>query len=68
MELNKELDKLQTLTKELEDENISLDDSFKKYTEACNIIEACVKEVGSVKGNVTVLRDKIENMIEENLD
>ncbi|MBQ4557942.1 MAG: exodeoxyribonuclease VII small subunit [Clostridia bacterium] len=68
MELNKELEKIDALTKQLEDENISLDDSIKKYSEACELIEACVKELSTVKGKVTVLRDKIENMIEETLD
>ena len=68
MELDKELAKLQALTKDLESENISLDESLSKYKEACAIIEACVNEISTAKGSVTVLRDKIENMIEENLD
>ncbi len=65
--IDKNLEKLKVLSKELEDENISLDESYKKYTEACGIIEESIKELEETKGKVTVLRNKIEEMIEENL-
>ena len=68
MELDKDFELLKKLSSELEDENISLDDSVKKYTEACVIIENCVKELTTIKGTVTVMRNKIDEMIEENLD
>ncbi len=68
MELDKDFELLKKLSSELEDENISLDDSVKKYTEACGIIENCVKELTTIKGTVIVMRNKIDEMIEENLD
>ena len=68
MEFDKEFEKLKEISKELDQENLSLDESMKKYTEACDIIEACVEELKNAKGKVLVLREKIENMIEENFD
>ncbi len=68
MELDKEFNKLKELSIEMERDDITLDDSVKKYYEACDIIEKCVKELSEVKGKVTVLRSKIDNMIEENFD
>jgi len=68
MELDKQFDTLKKLAEDLENEDISLDDSVKKYTEACEIIEKCVKELTTVKGQVTVMRNKINEIIEENLD
>ena len=68
MEFDKEFDKLKKISQELESEDISLDDSVTKYNQACEIIVKCVEELSKVKGNVTVLRNKIENMIEENLE
>ena len=68
MEFDKEFEKLKEISKELDQENLSLDESMKKYTEACGIIEACVEELKNAKGKVLVLREKIENMIEENFD
>ena len=68
MELDKELNKLNQLSQELDRDDISIDDAVVKYTESCKIIESCVKELSETKGKVTILRDKIENMIEENLD
>ena len=68
MEFDKEYEKLKELSKQLDSEDISLDESIRKYEEACIIIEKCLKELTEAKGKVTVLRDKIENMIEENLE
>ena len=68
MELDKEFDKLNKLSQELSADSISVDDAVAKYTESCKIIEDCVKMLTETKGKVTILRDKIENMIEENLD
>lgn len=68
MEFDKEFDKLKKISQELEGDSITLDESVAKYTEACKIIESCVGELAKVKGNVTVLRNKIEDMIEENLE
>ncbi len=68
MELNKEFEKLKEISSDMERDDISLDESVKRYYEACDIIEKCVKELSDVKGKVTVLRSKIDEMIEENLD
>ena len=65
--IDKNLEKLKTLAKELEDENLSLDKSYSKYAEACALIEESVKELAETKGKVTVLRTKVEEMIEENM-
>ena len=68
MEFDKEFEKLKNISKDLDKENLGLDESIQKYTEACSIIEACVEELKSAKGKVLVLREKIENMIEENFE
>lgn len=68
MEFDKEFEKLKDISKDLDREDLSLDESIKKYTEACAIIESCVDELKNAKGKVLVLREKIENMIEENFE
>ena len=68
MDFDKDFEKIKKISNELEDENITVDESMKKYIEACELIEKCVKELTEAKGKVTVLREKIENIIEENFE
>lgn len=53
--LEKSLEELEVKAKALEDENISLEDSFKLYSESMDLLKKCSESIDAVEKKVLVL-------------
>ncbi|MBO5458720.1 MAG: exodeoxyribonuclease VII small subunit [Lachnospira sp.] len=56
--LEQSFEKLEEIIRQLEDDNISLDDSFKKYNEGIKLIKSCNQQLDKVEKQIVVLNDK----------
>lgn len=56
--LEQSFEKLEEIIRQLEDENISLEDSFKKYNEGIKLIKSCNQQLDKVEKQIIVLNDK----------
>lgn len=55
--LEKSLEELEVKAKALEDENISLEDSFKLYSESMDLLKRCSESIDAVEKKVLVLEE-----------
>ncbi|MBR1477078.1 MAG: exodeoxyribonuclease VII small subunit [Lachnospiraceae bacterium] len=53
--LEENFEKLDELIEKLEDEDITLEDSFKAYSEGMNILKTCTEEIDRVEKEVMKL-------------
>ena len=74
MTFEKALEKLERIVEELEEGNLSLDDSFKKYEEGVKLTRTCQQKLEKAKARIEVLlkdnkgnfdREKFEGESEE---
>lgn len=64
MKFEEMLRKLEKLVEELEDEEVSLDDSLKKYEEGIRLLKLCRNKLDSMKKRVEILLKKEDGRIE----
>ncbi|MCQ2498232.1 MAG: exodeoxyribonuclease VII small subunit [Lachnospiraceae bacterium] len=55
--LEKSLEELELKARALEDENISLEDSFKLYSESMELLKKCSDSIDAVEKKVLVLEE-----------
>lgn len=65
---DKDLERLIEISKEIENENTSLNKGLELYEEGSNIAKNLYKELNSVKGKITVLKQDLDKYKEEGLD
>ena len=65
---DKDLERLIEISKEIENENTSLNKGLELYEEGSNIAKNLYKELNSVKGKITVLKQELDKYKEEGLD
>lgn len=53
-------DKIEEAIEQLEDENISLDDSFRVYQEGMKILKRCSEQIDKVEKKVLLINEKGE--------
>ena len=61
-----EMLKLESIVTELENGDLSLDDSVKKFEEGISISKDCNKMLESAEKKITILLEKDEDLVEEN--
>jgi exodeoxyribonuclease VII small subunit len=64
MKFEEMLKRLERLIEELEDEEVSLDESLKKYEEGIRLLKLCRNKLDSMKKRVEVLLKKEDGRIE----
>lgn len=55
MELNEIFEKLDDIQKKMQKDDISLEDSFRYYKEAMELLKQCDSQIGAVEKNVLLL-------------
>ena len=65
---DKDFERLNEISKELENENISLNKGLELYEEGSNIAKNLYKELNEAKGKITVLKQELDKFREEGLD
>lgn len=68
MNLEETLKKLEAIADKLEDGNISLDESLKLFNEGAELAERCLKLLAEGKGKLTLIKEKLDKITEENFD
>lgn len=53
--INEAFDKLETILKEMENPELSLEESFEKYNEGLNLVKYCNSSIDKIEQKLTVL-------------
>lgn len=67
MSFEKNMENLEKIVQELENGDLNLDDSIKKFEEGMKISKECNKILEDAEKKITVLINNNNNIIEENL-
>lgn len=68
MKFEEALEKLNSIKEELENPEISLDDSIKLYSESVNYTKICLDTLKETEGKITVIKNELDKLIEKPLD
>lgn len=60
MEINEIFEKLDDIQEKMQSEEISLEDSFRYYAEAMELLKQCDEQIGAVEENVRILDENGE--------
>lgn len=66
--IDKDLERLNEITKELEKEETSLSDGLKLYQEGSELAKSLYKELNETKGKITVLKQELDKFKEEGIN
>ncbi len=65
MKFENALAKLEKIVEELEGEEVSLEDSLKKFEEGINLVRFCTKKLGEVEKKIEILVKEKEGKIKK---
>lgn len=65
---DKDLERLVEISKELENDKITLGKGIELYEEGSELAKSLFKELNDVKGKVTILKQELDKYKEEGLD
>ena len=68
MEFEESINKLQDIASKLENPNLSMDEGLKLYEEGISLATNCYKQLNEVKGKITILKQDLDNFIEESFE
>lgn len=68
MKFEKSLDRLEEIKQILEQNEISLDESIKLYSESVEHAKECVEALKDTEGKITAIKTEIDKIIEQPLD
>jgi len=58
LDLNGNFDELEEIIKQMQDPNISLDESFDRYKEGLKLVKECWKKIDTVEKELKVLKEE----------
>ena len=68
MKLEKSLERLEEIKSLLEQDDISLDESIKLYSESVEHAKLCIEELKSTEGKITIIKSEIDKIFEQPLE
>ncbi len=68
MKFEEALEKLNDIKNKLDDENITLDESIKLYSESVEYTKLCLDELKSTDGKIVAIKTEIDKLVEKPLD
>ena len=68
MNFEEKINKLEDITKKMENPDLTMSDGVALYEEGVSIAKECYAELNSIKGKINVIRKDLESYREESLD
>jgi len=68
MNFESKLEELDLLIKKLESGEVGFDEASKMYEDGAQLAKDLLKNLEMTKGKVSVIRDELNSLIEENID
>lgn len=68
MKFEKSLERLEEIKELLEQNEISLDESIKLYSESVEHAKQCIEALKDIEGKITAIKAEIDKIIEQPLD
>lgn len=68
MKFEEALEKLNAIKEKLENQDITLDESIKLYSESVEYTKVCLDELKSTDGKIVAIKAEIDKLVEKPLD
>ena len=68
MELESKLQELQNITEQIENPDLSIDDSIALYEKGAKLAKDCLASINKVKGKINIIKQDLESFQEERFE